>query len=359
MINFPGSYESGDVTFLLKVVPIAETDVAEKERLIQAGTHYSEMLSAEKSPSPAYLSLFHKALGMNAQKMAQHIADLAATLSKRPGREVVVVSLARAGTPVGVLLHRALAVLGRKSVHYCVSIIRDRGIDWQALDYICAHHADTDIVFVDGWTGKGVITAELLTSVTSYNKSRHKNVDPSLWVLADLAGSATFAATEEDYLIPNAVLNSTVSGLVSRTVLSERYVQPGDFHACAFYGDKRDEDLSRFYVDELTPHVLTALSFTRPVRWTADKRRSLSRMSHSFVSAMMAQYDAERNHVKPGIGEATRAMLRRVPDRLLVQDNTAEDVQHLLRLAVEKDVVVERIADMPYRAAVIIKSVVE
>lgn len=359
MMNFPGSYEAGDVTFLLKVVDIAETDVAEKERLIQAGTHYSEMLSAEKSPSPAYLSLFHRSLAMNSQKMAQHIADLSATLALRPGREVVVVSLARAGTPVGVLLHRALAVLGRQSVHYCVSIIRDRGIDWEALDYICSHHADTDIVFVDGWTGKGVITAELLASVTNYNKSRNRNVDPSLWVLADLAGSATFAATEEDYLIPNAVLNATVSGLVSRTVLSDLYVQPGDFHACAFYGDKRDEDLSRFYVDEMTPHVLTALAFARPVKWTAAKRSSLNRMSTAFVSAMMARYDAERNHVKPGIGESTRAMLRRVPDRLLVQDGSAEDVQHLLRLADEKQVVVERIEDMPYRAAVIIKSVVE
>lgn len=358
-MNFSGSYEPGDVTFLLKVVDIAVTDVAEKERLIQAGTHYSEMLSDEKSPTSDYLRLFHRALEMNAQKMAQHIADLSATLAQRPGREVVVVSLARAGTPVGVLIHRALSVLGRQSKHYCVSIIRDRGIDWQALDYITAKHKDTDIVFVDGWTGKGVITQELLQSVTAYNQSRGTSIDPSLWVLADLAGSATVAATAEDYLIPNAVLNATVSGLISRTVLSDRYVQPGDFHACAFYGDKRDEDLSRFYVDELTPHVLTALAFARPAKWSLAKRRTLSQISNGFVGHLMLRFDAERNHVKPGVGESTRAMLRRVPDRLLVQDPTAPDVQHLLRLAEEKQVVVERIPDMPYRAAVIIKSVSE
>jgi hypothetical protein len=359
MMRFSGSYEPGDVTFLLKVVDIATTDVAEKERLIQAGTHYSEMLSDEKSPTADYLRLFHRSLAMNSQKMGQHIADLAATMAVRPGREVVVVSLARAGTPVGVLIHRALHVLGRQSKHYCVSIIRDRGIDWEALDYICANHKDTDIVFVDGWTGKGVITAELLRSVTAYNESRGRSIDPSLWVLADLAGSATVAATAEDYLIPNAVLNATVSGLVSRTVLSDLYVQPGDFHACAFYGEKQAEDLSRFYVDEMTPHVITALSFAKQAKWTPSKRRGLNQVSTEFVAAMMARYDAERNHVKPGIGESTRAMLRRVPDRLLVADNTAEDVQHLLRLADEKDVHVERISDMPYRAAVIIKSVGE
>lgn len=359
MMEFSGSYEPGDVTFLLKVVDIATTDVAEKERLIQAGTHYSEMLSDEKSPTADYLRLFHRALELNAPTMAQHIADLAVTMAARPGREVVVVSLARAGTPVGVLIKRALHVLGRKSKHYCVSIIRDRGIDWQALDYICANHADTDIVFVDGWTGKGVITAELYHSVTAYNNSRGKRIDPSLWVLADLAGSATVAATADDYLIPNAVLNATVSGLVSRTVLSSLYVQPGDFHACAFYGEKRDEDLSRFYVDELTPPVFTALAFAKQTHWTAGKRRSLSQVSGAFVAAMMARYDAERNHVKPGIGESTRALLRRVPDRLLVADPTAADVQHLLRLSDEKGVHIERIPDMPYRAAVIIKSVGE
>lgn len=359
MTKFPGSYESGDVTFLLKVVDIATTDVAEKERLIQAGTHYSEMLSDEKSPSADYLRLFHTALEMNAPKMAQNIADLAVTLAARPGREVVVVSLARAGTPVGVLLLRALQVLKRQAVHYCVSIIRDRGIDWNALDYITANHKDTDIVFVDGWTGKGVITRELFDSVSRYNQSRLTAIDPDLWVLADLAGSATFAATEEDYLIPNAVLNATVSGLVSRTVLSDRYVGEGDFHACAYYGDKIGEDLSRFYVDEMTPHVITALAFARIVTWPEQKRRELNQVSTAFVAAMMERFDAERNHVKPGIGESTRAMLRRVPDRLLLQDPTAPDVQHLIRLADEKDVEIERIDDMPYRAAVIIKSVVE
>lgn len=356
-MNFHGSYESNDVTFLLKVVQVATTDVAEKERLIQSGVHYSEMLSEEKSPSADYLRLFHRALAMNGEKLAQHIADIAVTLQARPGREVVVVSLARAGTPIGVLLHRALGVLGKQSKHYCVSIIRDRGVDWQALDYICANHRGEDIVFVDGWTGKGVITRELAASVTDYNRSRGTSIDPALWVVADLAGSATVGATEEDYLIPNAVLNATVSGLISRTVLSTLYVGEGDFHACAFYEDKLGEDLSRFYVDELTPHVITALAFAQPTVWSEETRRSLNQVSNAFVEAMMAQFDVERNHVKPGVGESTRAMLRRVPDRLLLKDPSAPDVQHLIRLADEKNIVVERVEDMPYRAAVIIKSV--
>ncbi|MES2902001.1 MAG: cysteine protease StiP domain-containing protein, partial [Pseudomonadota bacterium] len=52
-MNFSGSYRSGDVTFLLKPLAMADfVDVAEKEKLIQSGQrHYSEMLSPESLPS--------------------------------------------------------------------------------------------------------------------------------------------------------------------------------------------------------------------------------------------------------------------------------------------------------------------
>jgi hypothetical protein len=236
---FHGSYKPDDVTFLLKAVDIATTGVAEKERAIQSGEqHYSEMLSDEKDPTPEYMQLFDRAVALNGDKLAAHIASLARTIAGRGSRSPVVVSLARAGTPIGVLLHRGLKHMGLDSTHYCVSIIRDRGVDWAALDYIIARHRDTDIVFVDGWTGKGVISKELAGSVRAFNSERATNIDGTLAVVADLAGAASMAVTSEDYLIPNAVLNSTVSGLVSRTVLNTKYVGPGDFHACAFYAHK-------------------------------------------------------------------------------------------------------------------------
>src|SRR5271155_3090330 len=116
MTRFHGSYAPEDVTFLLKVVNMAATDVAEKERAIQSGQrHYSEMLSIEKTPDQRYMRLFYRALDENKGTFARHLASLARTLSMRPGKEVVLVSLARAGTPVGVLLHRALKELGRQS----------------------------------------------------------------------------------------------------------------------------------------------------------------------------------------------------------------------------------------------------
>jgi hypothetical protein len=277
--------------------------------------------------------------------------------------EVVLVSLARAGTPVGVLLHRGLKSLGRASAHYSISIIRDRGVDAVALDYILERHQDTDLVFIDGWTGKGAISSELKATVAQYNESRGTAISSELVVVSDLAGVAGMAATADDYLIPSAILNAIVSGLVSRTVLNDDYVGPGDFHACMFYEDQRGEDLSRYFVDLLSPIVESFLygDERAPLcTWGDEQKSSLKSCSDAFIAEAMERYDVtDRNRVKPGIGESTRALLRRMPDRLIVREPGAIDVEHLIELATVGGVPIEIDPRLPYRAAVVIKTLGE
>src|SRR5262249_15380076 len=148
---FSGSYDPDDVTFLLKRVRLEPTPVAEKERLIQSGRrHYSEMISAEQLPSPAYLRVFHDALQTQEARFARHVLALAVRVAAVPPDDITLVSLARAGTPVGVLLTRILRRRLRRTVrHYSISIIRDRGIDETALRFILRRHATESIVFVD------------------------------------------------------------------------------------------------------------------------------------------------------------------------------------------------------------------
>ena len=162
--GFSGSYAPSDVTFLLTPLDLPTVPIAEKERQMRSGQrHYSELLSTEAAPSAAYLAAYHSALASNGARLAGDIAALAAALAKRAcgPRGLALASFARAGTPIGVLLARALARLGAAPAHYSISIIRDRGIDPAALDHIAARHDPADIVFVDGWTGKGAIAKEL------------------------------------------------------------------------------------------------------------------------------------------------------------------------------------------------------
>ena len=358
-MSFAGSYAQGDVEFLLKRLPLADfVDVHEKEALIQSGKrHYSEMLSPERAPSARYLALFDQACRVNGERMARDCLHLAALIAERRSGPVTLVSLARGGTPVGVVLKRLLeGVHARATTHYSVSIVRDRGIDANALRHILNEkHAPESIVFVDGWTGKGVIAGELASSVKRFNAQNGVALDAGLYVLADLAGAAAVAASCEDYLIPSSILNATVSGLVSRSVLN-RSIGPDDFHGCVIYDAFAAEDRSRAFVDTLER---LALADTSAPAKAADTAAAAAR-SLAYIDAVTHRYGIDDvNLVKPGIGEATRVLLRRVPRLLLLRDAHHPAVAHLRLLAEEKAVPVEVDPALPYQAVSLIRSALD
>ncbi|MEG8049352.1 tellurite-like stress resistance cysteine protease StiP [Sphingomonas aurantiaca] len=351
---FSGSYDSEDATFLLKPVDMPATRIADKEAAIQSGRrHYSEMIAPEALPSERYLALYHAALARNGDRLAVDVASLAAHLAaRRPGREIVIVSLARAGTPIGVLLVRTLRAWGHAAHHYSISIIRDRGIDRVALAHIAGRHDPADAVFVDGWTGKGAIAGELRRSLAG----RPLGFAPLLAVVADPAGQADMAATGEDYLIASGLLNGIVSGLVSRSILNPDFVGEGDFHACVTYPQHAHADLSRSFVDALAPRAAAAVP--RTIDGHAVRRPSLA----AECAAMLADISDwagtnDANRIKPGIAEATRALLRRVPERVLVRDSGDEDVAHIAQLADEAGIPVDRLDPKSnYRAITVIRT---
>ena len=360
-MSFHGSYRPEDVEFLLTPIQqVALLQVEEKERLIQSGArHYSEMLTPETLPSEAYLQLFTDALDRNSARMARDCLSLAAHLASRTQESIVLASLARAGTPVGAIVKRLLEqCFDRTAHHYSISIIRDRGIDWAALDHIRRRPAPPQILFLDGWTGKGVISRELQSAIADYNAARQAQVPPHLYVLADLCGVAHYAASYEDYLIPSAILNATVSGLVSRSILNEQ-IQPGQFHGCLFYEEFRANDLSVTLVDEI---VGQARRLPPPPPTGSDYaaihtvRSEARRVSEQYMASASAAYGISNpNYIKPGIGEATRVLLRRLPDLLLLRNAEEADVAHLQRLALERGVPVEIDPTLPYSAVSLIR----
>lgn len=387
-MTFCGSYRPDDVTFLLKrLTPLPFVDVARKEQLIQSGQrHYSEMLSPEALPSARYLEIFRSACEINRAQMARDCLTLAALIAARRSGPVTLVSLVRAGTPVGVVLkHLLRQVLGREAAHYSVSIVRDRGIDEVALSHILKQgHAPESIVFIDGWTGKGVISRVLEEAVDGFNQRHHTAIDKGLYVLSDLAGTAACAASSADYLIPSSILNATVSGLVSRSVLNES-IGTGDFHGCVYYDQFEAHDVSREFADSLIAEgiALANREYLSPLNVepltslrvgknffsanpedlstpTPMNRAHAAAVSSEFLRAMMAQHGiSDVNLIKPGIGEATRVLLRRVPRLLILRDPDAPDVAHLKLLATEKSVPVILNAALPYQAVSLIRSALD
>ncbi|MCS3430822.1 cysteine protease StiP family protein [Klebsiella sp. BIGb0407] len=350
-----GSYLPGDVEFLLKSVEMEMTPVEQKEELIQSGKkHYSDMLSQEPAPTQWHLDLFHRALEQGAERLAKEVTQIAVALVERFTDEpVVLTSLVRAGVPLGVMLHQALRDMGKTSYHYGISIIRDRGIDSAALDIIEKRHGTKGIVFVDGWTGKGAITGELVRAL----KDRPGYPEqPRLVVLADPCGCSWLAASDDDWLIPFGIMGAPVSGLISRSVWSSE-----GLHGCVVCDHLSEYECSQMLVDTVSRfrQNLPASSLP-PLNWNSESTSALWQTSRKVITYLADTFNVDSlNRIKPGIAEATRAVLRRVPDHVFVRSIDDPDVALLVGLARDKGIAVTEMGDTlgQYRAVTIIKKV--
>lgn len=339
------SLKGEDCTLLLKNITgqISPLSAKEREPLIQSGVHYSELLPAEYIPSSEYIRQFELGLSEWSKKTADAVSAVAEKIYSR-GKSVIV-SLARAGTPVGALIVRYLRKkYGDGFVHYSISIIRGKGIDKNALKYILARHSPEKIQFVDGWTGKGAITRQLAEALVCYPE-----IDPRPAVLADPAGVCGIKGTAEDIFIPCACLNSTVSGLFSRTVLRDDLIEPYDFHGAAYFPEFSDIDRTYEFIEAVENNM------------TYDKAAYIEELHNAGRGLAETERIAENfgvsdiNLVKPGIGETTRVLLRRIPRLVLVRRLGDPLTAHIEELAAEKGTEVREYPLECYHACGIIR----
>ena len=370
--NFSGSYLPPEVTLLLDIVSadsVNDISPTQKEALIQSGQrHYSDMLTLEKPPSATHEALYNQALAAGKQRMANDVTSLAFSLHQlfhacvSASQPLILVSLVRAGLPIGVLLQKALSdasvSYALASQHYGVSIIRDRGLDPVALQYILQQHPHSPIVFVDGWTGKGAIYGELQRSLAQITDKQQQaqlfhqgeGVIP-LVTLADPAGVAWLSASNDDWLMPASLLNSTVSGLISRTL----YREPSDgLHQAVYYDKLQPWDRSGDFIQ-----TIDALRQQIPLPTPLTGKLLPTFATQSVIDDLATRFAINnRNRIKPTIAEATRAILRRDPEYVLVNEMAdGQDTALLRHLCEEKNI--QLIADAsiaPYQAVTIIKN---
>ncbi|MFD4956647.1 phosphoribosyltransferase [Streptomyces sp. NPDC058451] len=363
------SYAPDEVGWLLQDLSdvTLEAPTEEREEAIQSGgAHYAESLPVEYQPSEQYQELFHTALTASAARIARAVGVVTETIlaevplrrkspagtDETPGAGPVLVSLARAGTPVGVLMRRwARFRHGRDLPHYAVSIVRGRGIDTNALRWLAARHDPRDVVFVDGWTGKGAITRELAQAIKEFEEREGiTGFDPEIAVLADPGSCVRTYGTREDFLIPSACLNSTVSGLISRTVLRADLVGGHDFHGAKFYRELAGADVSNGFLDAVSQcfhEVADGVDVAAKELLTTDRAPTWE--GWAAVERISEEYGIhDVNLVKPGVGETTRVLLRRVPWRILARAGAGADLDHVRLLAGQRGVPVEEVDELPY-----------
>ena len=375
--GFSGSYSPEQITFLLQKLDLMPTDTDEKERLIQSGTkHYSEMISTEKPPSEQHLYLFEQAMLQGETRFAIEVQQIAQSIISQwqfpQDKPIVLVSFVRAGVPLGVLLNDALHDLGQASVHFGVSIVRDKGIDYAALELLIAKYGVDSLVFVDGWTGKGAISQELHRSLgkdprfLAVQQKYQRDMLP-LVVLSDIGGCAWLAASGDDWLIPSGVLGSTISGLISRSIckgdnLSQSEINENnlnEWHGCIEYSHLKELDQSQEFIARINT-VRRNLAVQEDAIWTIEQRKTQRNQTQQVISNLAEEHNITNlNRIKPGIAEATRAILRRVPDLVLLQYPDDQDTSLLRHLTKVTNTPVLVVGDSiaPYRAVTLIKKV--
>lgn len=369
-----GSYNPDQVLFLLKPVEIEHTDPKQKEYLIQSGKkHYSQMISHEKAPSEQHLILYKHALMQERMRYAEDVQKLANALIAhyQNADELVLVSLVRAGIPLGILLKDALTDLNQNCIHYGISILRDRGIDFAALECIIQKHGADHIIFVDGWTGKGAIKTELTRSIGDDPRFKHVmqkygHDDLPLVTLADLAGVAWLTASAEDWLIPSGILGATISGLISRSmcenpltatqITSEHLTE---WHGCAYYQHLVEYDESQNFIQEINACRQQIQHDVGKAVWTTTQRQQQAALSQHVIQKIATQYQVDNlNRIKPSIAEATRAILRRVPELVILRETDNPNTALLRYLAIQTNTPIVINADItPYHAITLIQKV--
>ena len=351
MLNLRSSYSEEDVILLLKDITglVSPQSTEEREKLIQSGKHYSEMLPIEYVPTEKYMKVYYEALESYSKTVAEAVGKLSDKIIENKGREVVLVSLARAGIPIGILVKRYIRYKYSIDVpHYSISIIRGRGIDDNAMKFLLGKYRPEQLLFVDGWIGKGAILNELKKDIEAY-----KGVSSDIAVIADPANVTELCGTHEDILIPSSCLNSTVSGLVSRTFLRSDIIGKDDFHGAVYYGELADSDLSYDFINAIEKEF----SMENNDDGIVIEGQGIDEVRE--IGKVFGVDDI--NLIKPGIGEATRVLLRRVPWKVLIDQRYKGDPQlgHLVRLAEEKNVPVEYYPLTHYKCCGLIKKIAD
>lgn len=343
------SLKEDDCKLLLKDITgqISPMNAEERAKQLHNGVHYCELLPEEYVPSEEYIRLYKTGLAAWGRQTAMAVRSVAEQILLDKGRDVVLVSLARAGTPIGVLIKRYLKrVHGISAAHYSLSIIRGRGIDKAALEYISARHSAKNIQFVDGWTGKGAITRQLAEALADYPE-----IDRRPAVLADPASVCEIYGTREDVFIPCSCLNSVVSGLFSRTVLRGDLINEGDFHGAVYFGELKPHDRTYEFIEAIEREMANLPPYvpTECLPTTGDGPEETRRIADEFNVS-------DLNLVKPSIGEATRVLLRRTPEVILLRDIDSPLTKHIAELAGEKGVPVREYPLKCYQAVGIIRN---
>ena len=147
------------------------------------------------------------------------------------------------------------------------------------------------------------------------------------------------------------MLNATISGLISRTLINNN---PNDYHQAKFYENFKEKDISLKYVNKISEYI-SKNSRQFNLNDVVFFKNSHKEKYAKFIHYMIGRYNiSNSNYFKPGLGETTRMLIRRNPDFIIINENYMSSLDHILLLCKIKDVKIFVQNDMPIPCAGVI-----
>ena len=118
-----------------------------------------------------------------------------------------------------------------------------------------------------------------------------------------------------------------------------------------------DKDVSNHYIDVITAEFEAAATLIEATKATLKKTdMTPTWQGMQTIASIQEHYGIENlNLIKPGVGETTRVLLRRLPWKIFVKDLNDSRLKHIFQLAKERDVPVEVYEQMTYTCCGLIK----
>jgi hypothetical protein len=133
-------------------------------------------------------------------------------------------------------------------------------------------------------------------------------------------------------------------------VLRADLVGPNDFHGAKFYRELAGSDVSEHFLDTVAARFdEVAAAVDTDVKELLSADRAPTWEGWAAVERISEEYGIhDVNLVKPGVGETTRVLLRRVPWKILAKRAAGTDLDHVRLLAEQRGVPVEEVDELPY-----------
>ncbi|MEO6701169.1 MAG: RNA-binding protein, partial [Jatrophihabitantaceae bacterium] len=131
-------------------------------------------------------------------------------------------------------------------------------------------------------------------------------------------------------------------------------IGPDQFHGAKFYAELSGVDVSNEFLDAVSAQFDEVCDEVRSAEPVQDRDPTWA--GWRAVAELSARYGInDVNLVKPGVGETTRVLLRRVPWKILMRRDAAAGLGHLRLLAAQRGVAVELVDELAYSCVGLIR----